>query len=76
MFTFIGPDHLPILTLHCHINIHNNIDNKNKRNTVSGTHTQKKSISSPHFNRSGIICNNSVSYSPSNINNSKGDSVQ
>ena len=37
---------------------------------------KKKSISSPHSNRSGIICNNFVSYSPSNINISKGDLVQ
>ena len=33
------------------------------------------SISPPHSNRSGILCN-SLSYSPSNIHNSNDDSVQ
>ena len=33
---------------------------------VSVTHTQEKFISSPHSNRSGIICHNFVSYSLSN----------
>ena len=63
MFTFIEPVHLAILTHHHHSNMHNNIDNNN--NTVIITIIQfllhihkKESISSPHSNRSGIICNN------------------
>ena len=75
MFTFIGPVHFVILKLHHHNNIHNNIDN-NYNNTVSATHTQQESILPRLSNRSGIIYNNFVSRSPSNIHNSKGDSVQ
>ena len=76
MFTFIGPVHLAIFTHHHHNNIHNNIDNNNSNNTVSATYSQKKSISFSHSSRSGIICDKFVSYSPSNIPSSKGDSVQ
>ena len=74
MFTFIWPIYLVILTHNHHNNIHNKIDDNNN-NTVSATHTQKKSIFSSSSYRSGIICSNFVSYSPSNIHNSKGDSV-
>ena len=35
-----------------HNNVHNG--NNNNNNTVSATHTQEKSISSPHSNRIGI----------------------
>ena len=74
MFTFTGPVHLAILTHHHHNSIHNKIDNNN--NTVSVTYTHKKSIFSPISYRSGILSSNFVSYSPSNIHNSKDDSVQ
>ena len=76
MFTFIEPVHLAILTHHHHNNIHNNIDNNNNLiQFLLHIHT-KKCISSPYSNRSGIICNNFVSYFQGNIRNSKGDSVQ
>ena len=35
---------------------HNNEHNNYNDNTVSTTHTQEKSIFSPHSNRSGILC--------------------
>ena len=50
--------HLAILK-HQHHNNKYNVDNNNNynnnvKNTVSATHTQERSISSPHSNRSGI----------------------
>ena len=33
-------------------------------NTVFATHTQEKSTTSPHSNRSGILCHNFLSNSP------------
>ena len=62
-----------ILTHNYNHNIHSNIDNNN--NTVSATDTHTQNIS-PHSKRTAIICNNFVSYSPSNIHSRKGDSVQ
>ena len=79
MFTWniiIEPVHLAILTHLRHKNIHNNIDNNNNSTQfLLHIHTQN-CISSLYSNRSGIICNNFVSYSQGNICNSKGDSVQ
>ena len=43
----------------------NNNEHKNKNNnTVSTTHTQEKCTSSPHSNRSAILCHNFLSNSP------------
>ena len=56
-------NYLAILKSHHNNNKHNN-NNNNNNNTVSATHTQEKSISSPHSNRSSILCHNFVSNSP------------
>ena len=52
-----GVGGLLVHEIHHKNNVHNNINNNNNNdnnNTVSATHTQEKSISSPHSNRSGI----------------------
>ena len=51
-------NHLAILKHHHQNNKHNH-----NNNTVSTTHTHEKSISSPHSNRSSILCHNFVSTS-------------
>ena len=56
-------DSMAILKNHHSNNKHNNNNNNNNNNTVSTTHTQEKSISSPHSNRSDILCHNFASNS-------------
>ena len=73
-------NHLAILKHHHNSKEHSNNDNNNNdnnnnnnnknnyndnnNNTVSTTYTQEKYIYFPHFNSSGILCNNFVSNSP------------